>query len=124
MRIPSSLSPAALPERLVTNGEQGSLAKFQQFGSARTLRQNVVDGVGGVVSSIELIETPDQVAGCMGEVIAEVDGDGFLITTPVLRVSRRYVVEITYGLIPVLQKRGLTRSVDRYEMLRDHPPEF
>lgn len=67
---------------------------------------------------------PDQVAGRMGEVITEVDGDGFLITTPVLRVNRRYVVEIAYGLIPVLQKRGLTRSAYRYEKLHDPPLEF
>jgi long-chain alkane monooxygenase len=99
-----------LPQRLVTNGEQGSLDKFQQYGSGKTLRQIVVDGAGGLVSSVELIGTPTQVAERMGEVMAEVGGDGFLITTPVLRVSRRYVVEIADGLIPALQQRGLTRS--------------
>jgi FMN-dependent oxidoreductase (nitrilotriacetate monooxygenase family) len=113
-----------LPERLVTNGEQGSLDKFQQFGSGKTLRQLVVDGAGGLVSSVELIGTPAQVAGRMGEVMAEVGGDGFLITTPVLRVSRRYVVEIADGLIPALQRRGLTRTAYKHETLRDNLLEF
>ena len=113
-----------LPDRLVTNGEQGSLDKFQQYGSGKTLRQIVVDGAGGLVSSVELIGTPDQVAERMGDVMKEVGGDGFLITTPVLRVSRHYVVEITDGLIPALQKRGLTRSAYRYEKLRDNLLEF
>jgi FMN-dependent oxidoreductase (nitrilotriacetate monooxygenase family) len=113
-----------LPERLVTNGEQGSLDKFQQHGSGKTLRQLVVDGAGGIVSSVELIGTPDQVAERMGDVMAEVGGDGFLITTPVLRVSRRYVVEIADGLIPALQKRGLTRTAYKHDTLRDHLLEY
>ncbi len=113
-----------LPERLVTNGEQGSLDKFQQYGSGKTLRQLVVDGAGGIVSSVELIGTPDSVAARMGEVMEEVGGDGFLITTPVLRVSRRYVVDITDGLIPALQKRGLTRTAYEHVTLRDNLLSF
>lgn len=113
-----------LPERLVTNGEQGSLDKFQQYGSGKTLRELVVDGTGGLVSSVELIGTPDQVAERMGEVMEEVGGDGFLITTPVLRVSRRYLVEIADGLVPALQKRGLARTSYKHEMLRDNLLEF
>jgi alkanesulfonate monooxygenase SsuD/methylene tetrahydromethanopterin reductase-like flavin-dependent oxidoreductase (luciferase family) len=84
----------------------------------------VVDGAGGIVSSVELIGTPDQVAERMGDVMAEVGGDGFLITTPVLRVSRRYVVEIADGLIPALQKRGLTRTAYKHDTLRDHLLEY
>jgi FMN-dependent oxidoreductase (nitrilotriacetate monooxygenase family) len=113
-----------LPERLITNGEQGSLDKFQQWGSGKTLRELVVGGAGGLVSSIELIGTPDQVAARMGEVMEEVGGDGFLITTPVLRVSRRYLVEIADGLVPALQRRGLTRTAYTYETLRENLLEF
>jgi FMN-dependent oxidoreductase (nitrilotriacetate monooxygenase family) len=113
-----------LPEKLVTNGEQGTLDKFQQYGSGKTLRELVVDGAGGLVSSVELIGTPDQVAARMGEVMEEVGGDGFLITTPVLRVGRRYLVEIADGLVPALQKRGLTRTAYKHEMLRDNLLEF
>jgi long-chain alkane monooxygenase len=109
-----------LPEKLVTNGESGSLDKFQQWGSGKTVRQLVMDGGGGLVSSVELIGTPDTVADRMGEVMEEVGGDGFLITTPVLRVSRRYVVEVADGLVPALQLRGLARTSYSHEKLRDN----
>uniref|UniRef100_A0AAU2UWG3 Uncharacterized protein n=1 Tax=Streptomyces sp. NBC_00003 TaxID=2903608 RepID=A0AAU2UWG3_9ACTN len=46
----------------------------------------------------------------MGEVMEEVGGDGFMSTTPLLRLNRRYIAEVTDGLVPALQRRGLTRS--------------
>ncbi|UCM90245.1 NtaA/DmoA family FMN-dependent monooxygenase [Streptomyces marincola] len=98
-----------LPHRLTTNGEQGTLDKLQQWGSGKTLRELVIDGAGGLVSSIDLVGTPDQVAERMGEVMEEVGGDGFMLTTPLLRLNRRYIAEITDGLVPALQRRGLTR---------------
>jgi FMN-dependent oxidoreductase (nitrilotriacetate monooxygenase family) len=113
-----------LPHQLVTNGEQGSLDKFQNWGSGKTLRELVIDGSGGLCSSVELIGTPDQVAERMGEVMAEIGGDGFLICTPVLRVSRRYITEIADGLVPALQRRGLTRTHYAHAMLRDNLQEF
>jgi FMN-dependent oxidoreductase (nitrilotriacetate monooxygenase family) len=113
-----------LPHKLVTNGESGSLDKFQQWGSGKTLRELAADGGGGLVSSLELIGTPDQVADRMGEAMAEVGGDGFLITTPVLRVSRRYLVEIADGLVPALQRRGLVRTAYAHQKLRDNLLEF
>jgi FMN-dependent oxidoreductase (nitrilotriacetate monooxygenase family) len=113
-----------LPERLVTNGEQGTLDKFQQWGSGKTLRQLVVDGAGGICSSVELIGTPQSVAARMGEVMEEVGGDGFLITTPVLRVGRRYLTEVADGLVPELQRLGLTRSEYKHHLLRDNLQEF
>ncbi|MEV5380916.1 NtaA/DmoA family FMN-dependent monooxygenase [Streptomyces nondiastaticus] len=99
-----------LPHRLETNGEQGSLDQFQQWGSGKTLRELVADSAGGLVSSVELVGTPDQVAARMGEVMEETGGDGFMITTPLLRLNRRYVAEVTDGLVPALQRLGLTRT--------------
>jgi FMN-dependent oxidoreductase (nitrilotriacetate monooxygenase family) len=113
-----------LPGYLKTNGEQGSLDKFQQWGSGKTLRELVVGGAGGLVSSVELVGTPDEVADRMGEVMAEVGGDGFLITTPVLRVSRRTIIEIADGLVPALQRRGLVRTAYGHETLRENLLEF
>lgn len=113
-----------LPYKLVTNGESGTLDKFQQWGSGKTLRELAADGGGGLVSSLELIGTPEQVADRMGEAMAEVGGDGFLITTPVLRVSRRYLVEVADGLVPALQRRGLVRTEYAHQKLRDHLLEF
>lgn len=113
-----------LPEKLTTNGESGTLDKFQQWGSGKTLRELASDSGGGLVSSMELIGTPDQVADKMGAAMAEVGGDGFLITTPVMRVSRRYLIEIADGLVPALQRRGLVRSEYKHQLLRDNLREF
>ncbi|GAA0623235.1 NtaA/DmoA family FMN-dependent monooxygenase [Kutzneria viridogrisea] len=99
-----------LPHRLETNGEKGTLDKFQQWGSGKTLRELVIDGAGGLVSSVPLVGTPDQVAERMGEVMEQVGGDGFMLTTPLLRMNRRYIAEVTDGLVPALQRRGLTRA--------------
>jgi alkanesulfonate monooxygenase SsuD/methylene tetrahydromethanopterin reductase-like flavin-dependent oxidoreductase (luciferase family) len=109
-----------LPE-LVTNGEQGSLSKFVQAGTNKTLRQLAIDGVA---ESVPLVGTPDDVAETLGEIMGEVGGDGFLITTPTQSASRRYISEITDGLVPALQRRGLVRTEYTYEHLRDTLTEF
>jgi hypothetical protein len=64
------------------------------------------------------------VAEAMGEMMEEVGGDGFLITSPVMRLNRRYVIEITDGLVPALQRRGLTRTSYTYDQFRDNLLEF
>jgi FMN-dependent oxidoreductase (nitrilotriacetate monooxygenase family) len=111
-----------LPGKLTTNGEQGSLDAFQQFGSGKTLRQLTVEN--GPQSSIELIGTPDQVAEKMGATMEAVGGDGFLIKEPFHLTNRRYILEITEGLVPALQRRGLTRSVYTKDTLRETLKEF
>jgi FMN-dependent oxidoreductase (nitrilotriacetate monooxygenase family) len=108
-----------LPGHLTTNGEQGTLEKFQQWGSGKTLRQLVVDSSGGTASCIELIGTPDQVAEMMGDAMATIGGDGYLITTPGQVNSRRATFEVTDGLVPALQKRGLMRTRYEQALLRD-----
>jgi FMN-dependent oxidoreductase (nitrilotriacetate monooxygenase family) len=111
---------APLPERLVTNGEQGSLDSFQQWGSNKTLRQLVLEASGGIVASIELVGTPESVAERMGQAMEEVGGDGFLITTPHLSVNRRQIIEVCDGLVPALQRRGLVRTEYTHATLREN----
>ena len=108
---------------LTTNGEQGSLDKFAQWGSGKTLRQLAAERFGGP-GDIDLIGTPDRVAATMAEVMQDVGGDGFLISTPFQRTSRRYINEITEGLVPALQRRGLTRTGYSKATLRDTLREF
>jgi alkanesulfonate monooxygenase SsuD/methylene tetrahydromethanopterin reductase-like flavin-dependent oxidoreductase (luciferase family) len=110
-----------LPDDIATNGEQGSLEKFVQRGSGKTLRQLVVDGP---LDAVDLVGTPDTVADQMGAVMDEVGGDGFLFIAPAMRISRRYVIEITDGLVPALQRRGLVRSSYTHEHFRDNLLEF
>ena len=52
----------------------------------------------------------------------EVGGDGFLFFLG--DVSRKSVAEITDGLIPALQQRGLTRTGFGGKHLRDNLLEF
>jgi FMN-dependent oxidoreductase (nitrilotriacetate monooxygenase family) len=109
-----------LPD-VTTNGERGSLEHFVQKGSGKTLRELVASGLS---ESVDLCGTPDTVADAMGEIMEEVGGDGFLITSPVMRLNRRYITEITDGLVPALQRRGLTRSDYTFDQFRDNLLEF
>ena len=109
---------------LTTNGEQGSLDMFAQWGSGKKLRQLVIEASGGLLASVELVGTPDQVAERMGEAMEQVGGDGYLITSPSLKVSRRYIAEITDGLVPALQRRGLARKKYTAATLRETLKEF
>jgi long-chain alkane monooxygenase len=106
---------------LTTNGESTMLEKFTQGGSSKTLRELVTDsGRGGT----ELFGTPEQIAVRMGEIMAEVGGDGFLIRHPFNSISRRYISEVADGLVPALQRLGLVRTEYTKSTLRDTLMEF
>jgi FMN-dependent oxidoreductase (nitrilotriacetate monooxygenase family) len=113
-----------LPE-LTTNGERGSLNKFvtgNGDGTVKTLRQLIIENARG--RCVELIGTPDTVAEKMGEVMEAVGGDGFLISRQGPGRTRKYIAEITDGLVPALQRRGLTRTEYQYEHFRDNLRAF
>ena len=69
----------------------------------------------------DAVGTPDHVAGIMAEVMVEVGGDGFMVSGP---VTRRYVAEITDGLVPALQRRDLVRTRYAFAHFRDNLLEF
>ena len=104
---------------LTTNGESGSLTKFAQEGSGKTLRQ-LATADTGFASCLTLVGTPAHVAGEMAEAMDAVGGDGFLLTTPVQHLSRRYVTDITEGLIPALRDLGRVRESYEYDTLREN----
>lgn len=109
-----------LPDDLTTNGETHSLKRFAQFGSGKPLRQLIKEAKSGV----EAVGTPDQVAEKMGEIMAQVGGDGFLLRNPFHQISRRYIYEVTDGLVPALQRRGLVRTEYTKPTLRETLLEF
>ena len=111
-----------MPQDVTTNGERGALESFLARGKGKTLRE-IVTG-SGLSGNVPFVGTPAEVADEMGAVMDQVGGDGYLITSPVMRLNRRYVTEITDGLVPELQKRGLVRSEYTTTMLRDHLREF
>ena len=108
---------------LTTNGEQGSLDKFQQSGSGKTLRQ-----VGRRIGGIRLFNRTDRHArpGCRSHgrdhrgswrrwIPDHDSGTG--------RQPHRDP-EVTDGLVPALQRRGLVRSAYAYPTLRENLRDF
>jgi FMN-dependent oxidoreductase (nitrilotriacetate monooxygenase family) len=95
-----------LPDDVTTNGHQLNLEQFRTMAKGRSIRETMA-GFNAVDYSIGLRGTCDAVAAQMGEVMAEVGGDGYLFTMP--NVSRRILAEIEDGLVPALQDRGLER---------------
>ena len=108
-------------QELTTNGHQSSLQNFIRKAGGRTLREAVI-AHSSTGASVDLVGTPDQVAGQMGEIMQEVGGDGFLIALP--NVSRKTVAEVTDGLVPALQQRGLVRTNYGCKQFRDNLLEF
>ena len=105
-----------LPSHLTTNGHQSALAKWIGKTPRELVRSYArKDGV-------DFTGTPDYVAGMMQEIMEEVGGDGFLIFNSFF--DRRYVMEICDGLVPELQRRGLTRKAYAHRHLRDNLLEF
>ena len=106
---------------LTTNGHQSSLANFLKKAGGRTLREAIIayTSHGG---SVDLVGTPDTVAAKMAEAMQEVGGDGFLLVLP--DVSRKTVAEVTEGLVPALQRRGLVRRNYGHTQFRDNLLEF
>lgn len=108
---------------LTTNGEQGSLNKFTQAGSGKTLRQLATTATG-FASCLPLVGTPAGVAAQMAEAMEAVGGDGFLLTTPIQHLSRRYVTDITEALVPALRDLGVVREAYEHDTLRDNLRAF
>lgn len=102
-----------VPE-LTTNGHRSTLADFFKNSRGKTLREAAANWVLG---GVPLVGTPDTVAERMGEAMAEVGGDGFLISGS---TSRRYIGEITEGLVPALQRRGLARTSYEFPHFREN----
>ena len=104
---------APLP-KLSINASRASFEAHLSGDGTRTLREMLLDpGSGG----IDFIGTPDSIASDMAAVMEEIGGDGFLIQDP---LTRKAIVEITDGLVPALQRRGLTRAAYSHDLLRDN----
>jgi long-chain alkane monooxygenase len=102
---------------LSTNGQQGTLKRFMSQGKTlREIARNYRYGFEDLA-----VGTPDHVAGVMAEVMEEVGGDGFVFSGP---VTRRHVAEVTDGLVPALQRRGLVRTAYEHKHFRDNLMAF
>jgi FMN-dependent oxidoreductase (nitrilotriacetate monooxygenase family) len=106
---------------LTTNGHQSSLEQFIRKSGGKTLREAII-GHSSSGGSVDLVGTPDGVASQMADAMQEVGGDGFLFSLS--NVSRKSVAEITDGLVPALQQRGLVRRKYGHAQFRDNLLEF
>ena len=97
---------------MTSNGHQSEVSKY----TGRTLRGLAMEYA--IKSTIDYTGTPDHVAGLMAEVMQEVGGDGFLLFNS--DFTRRYLMEICDGLVPALQRRGLTRTDYPHQKFRDN----
>ncbi|MCB8877042.1 NtaA/DmoA family FMN-dependent monooxygenase [Acidisoma silvae] len=102
---------------LSTNGHQSSLSGFLRRAGKKTLREAIIDFTDAG-ACFDLVGSPETVASQMEEVMQEVGGDGYLIALP--DVSRKSVAEVTDGLVPVLQQRGLVRTTYEHKQFRDN----
>jgi FMN-dependent oxidoreductase (nitrilotriacetate monooxygenase family) len=102
-----------------TNGMQTMLRTFNKFGPDASLRQIMLAPNEGGFN--QLIGTADSIAGQMQEAMEEVGGDGFLITG---HFKPSYVTSIVDELVPVLQKRGLTRTEYGADTFRENLNAF
>jgi FMN-dependent oxidoreductase (nitrilotriacetate monooxygenase family) len=104
---------APIDEEMETNGHRGYLDRFIASGAGGKTLREVAENFS--ISSLDLVGTPDSVAAQMDEAMQEVGGDGFLISGI---SNRRQIAEITEGLVPELQRRGLTRTEYTEDTLR------
>jgi FMN-dependent oxidoreductase (nitrilotriacetate monooxygenase family) len=111
---------APIEAQLETNGHRSSLENFLKAakGSGKTLRELAEEHSN---SCLDLDGTPESVASQMDEVMQEIGGDGFLLTAA---WTRRQIADITEGLVPELQRRGLVRTEYTYPDLRSNLFEY
>jgi FMN-dependent oxidoreductase (nitrilotriacetate monooxygenase family) len=102
-----------------TEGFRGFMESLIRIGKGKTLREALSEQE---TTSLKLIGTPEQVADKMQAAMEEIGGDGFLMHGRPL--TRRYYDEILDGLVPILQRRGLTRTSYKHQLLRDNLMEF
>ncbi len=105
-----------LPSTLTTNGHQSSLSKW----IGKTPRELALSQ--STKMGIDFTGTVDHVAGLMQEVMEEVGGDGFLFFNSYF--DRRYIMEVCDGLVPALQRRGVTRTGYPHTCFKDNLLDF
>ena len=97
---------------LTTNGHQSLLARW----IGKTPREVALNQAAKL--SVDFTGTISHVAGMMREIMEEVGGDGFLFFNGAF--DRRYVMEVCDGLVPELQRQGLTRTHYPHKHFKDN----
>ena len=101
---------------LTTNGQQGTLKRFLAS-RASTLRE--IAQQLPLSAYEDLVGTPDTVAGADGR--GDARRSAATASCSAATLTRRYVAEITDGLVPALQRTGLVRDGLRAPALPRQP---
>lgn len=104
---------------LSTNGSQVGLPEFIENNRGKTLREAAVELGERTHGAHGLIGTIEHVADVMAGMMAEIGGDGFLFGGGG-SATRRSIAEITDGLVPELQRRGLVRREYTHNTFREN----
>ncbi|UFS57969.1 LLM class flavin-dependent oxidoreductase [Subtercola endophyticus] len=100
---------APIPEDATTNGAQSILESLKKATRGSSLRAAMAGN--GESTSLRLVGSVQSVADQMEAAIGEVGGDGFLLFHGGGGlISRRYLDEVLDGLVPELQRRGLSQT--------------
>jgi long-chain alkane monooxygenase len=105
-------------EGLTTNGTQRTLDNFITRSRGKTLRETAADMQE---PDLRWVGTPRQIADEMEAAMDYVGGDGFLVRG---MITRHFMTELVDGLIPELQRRGLTRKTYSGKTLRENLTAF
>lgn len=118
---PLDMPMSEIAQTATTNFGQSSLNDMFRWAGDMTLRQFVSYPPRWRV--YQPCGTPDSIAGEMQEIMEEVGGDGFLVNI-MGETNRHRLAEITHGLVPALQKRGLMRTGYEGKTFRDNLRAF
>jgi FMN-dependent oxidoreductase (nitrilotriacetate monooxygenase family) len=97
---------------ITSNGAQSMMRDMFDQPAGMTLRQYAALDT----AFIDFVGTPESIADHMQDVMAQVGGDGFMLTDYYL--DRRGLAALTDGLIPELRRRGLVQADYAHEMAR------
>ncbi|SNS37986.1 FMN-dependent oxidoreductase, nitrilotriacetate monooxygenase family [Rhodococcoides kyotonense] len=99
------------PDLSDNNGHKSTMEDLARAG--KTIREAVQKRQ--IAESVELVGTPEHVAGLMDEYMQEAGGDGYLIASS---VTRNNIAQIADGLAPALRKRGVVRDSYSHDTFR------
>jgi alkanesulfonate monooxygenase SsuD/methylene tetrahydromethanopterin reductase-like flavin-dependent oxidoreductase (luciferase family) len=85
---------------------------------------NLDERFGAPETEVDFVGSPATVTDRTANAMEAIGGDGFLISTPIQRTNRRFIVEVTEGLVPALQRRSLMSTACRGRTLREVLTEY
>jgi len=111
-----------LPRDLYVPGMRGTFQRYLAMPEGTTLREWAKEE--GMHETFPICGTPDHVADVLEQAVIDTDCDGFHFRPAHGFTDYAYCLQIMTKLIPVLQRRGLTRSEYTGATLRHHLTEF